>query len=1002
MPVFTAAAAYISTAIAGMTFSSVASLAARTLLTIGIAKLLSNRSESTAPAGAQDNTNARVQLNPSTANKLPMIYGSAFVEGAITDAKISTDQQTMWYVIALSEYGTTNAASITWNFDAIYWNNNELTFDNTDNTKVISWSNNADPVQTSTKINGKMNVYLYRGNSYSPYNTALSAIDVLSDADIPVDQRWTSTDTMEDTIFMVVKMKYDRDAGTTNVGNFKALLTNTSIQPGTAIYDYMTDTTYGCAIPAANVDTASLIALNTYSDEYIDFTSSASIVDATQDNPCIIETDIPHGLTNESKITISGVVGMTNLNGNTYYVQVFAGFPTLFALYNNALKTSPVNSTGYPAYVSGGTFTGQLPRYRINGPIATGSNCLDNLQQLVDGCDSWLQYSELNGQWRVVINKPYTGLEEDLYLIDDSNLVTGIEVNPIDLNQTYNQLEVQYPNFNIRDQYDFPIIKLEDYFPNLISPNEAPNKLTINLPQVNNSIQSTYIGIRRLLQSREDLVITFSLDYSGIQVEAGDVIRVKFAPYGWDDPIEFPNGKLFRVSQVQETKTGEGFLGVHITAFEYNGTVYYDNPLANYVPADNTGLTNPNIISAPGTPTIADLNIADNTIDGFTVTSTVPTTGVVLYMDFNYGTSSDVTTHRLYRTTSRGNGTAYTPGATVTVTVNDLPAGSYYWSITARNNSGGSSSAASAVKAWAGQNVTTYAATTKTGVSSVGATVTVPDTTGIRVGDSVEVVSGTGDVGTGNTVAAILGPLSILLAIAPLVNLASAAVKFFGGGLPTSQVKDGAITPDKTSDMLVNTAIGFAFFAVAPDQTTVVQPVDITGTSQGDNIPVYINGTTVSSSLYFPYRSGTSATTNGYFANSTGAYTPATASYWAISNGQNNWWSFVEVPLSVSVPAGYSISTEINFQVVSDADTIIQTTPYSRLNSATTIYTNDQTLESYVLKANVPYTIYMLQFTGGEATVTHEGYLIRNLVGSTRVDIVSCNFTTFARRVSLI
>jgi hypothetical protein len=202
--------------------------------------------------------------------------------------------------------------------------------------------------------------------------------------------------------------------------------------------------------------------------------------------------------------------------------------------------------------------------------------------------------------------------------------------------------------------------------------------------------------------------------------------------------------------------------------------------------------------------------------------------------------------------------------------------------------------------------------------------------------------------------------------------------------------------------MLVNTAIGFAFFAVAPDQTTVVQPVDITGTSQGDNIPVYINGTTVSSSLYFPYRSGTSATTNGYFANSTGAYTPATASYWAISNGQNNWWSFVEVPLSVSVPAGYSISTEINFQVVSDADTIIQTTPYSRLNSATTIYTNDQTLESYVLKANVPYTIYMLQFTGGEATVTHEGYLIRNLVGSTRVDIVSCNFTTFARRVSLI
>ena len=93
--------------------------------------------------------------------------------------------------------------------------------------------------------------------------------------------------------------------------------------------------------------------------------------------------------------------------------------------------------------------------------------------------------------------------------------------------------------------------------------------MTINLPIVNNSIQSTYIGIRRLLQSREDLVITFSLDYSGIQIEAGDVIRVKFAPYGWDDPIDFPNGKLFRVSQVQETKTDQGLLGVRISAFEY-------------------------------------------------------------------------------------------------------------------------------------------------------------------------------------------------------------------------------------------------------------------------------------------------------------------------------------------------------------------------------------------------------------------------------------------------
>lgn len=989
MPIFSAAAAYISTAVAGMSFSTVASFAARTLLTIGIAKLLANRNESTAPTGTQDN-NARIQLNPATSNKLPMIYGNAFVEGAITDAKISTDQQTMWYVIAFSESGQASTG-IDWDFDAIYWNNNELTFDNTDHTKVVSWSNNADPVQTSTKINGKMYVYLYNGNSNTPYNTTQTAIQVLQDSEIPVDQRWTSTDTMEDTIFMIVKMKFDRDAGTTNVGNFKVLLRNNFIQPGTAIYNYMTDTVYGCAIPTSQVDTTSLTALNTYSDQYIDFTSSVNIVGATQANPCIITTDTPHGLSNEAKVTITGVVGMTNLNGNTYYVQTFPSYPTLFAIYNDQAKTSPVNSTGWPAYVSGGSFTGQQPRYRINGPIATGSNCLDNLQQLVDACDSWLQYSELSGQWKVVINKPYTGLEEDLFLIDDSNLVSGIEVNPIDLNETYNQLEVQYPNYNIRDQYDFPIINLEDYYPNLLSPNEAENKLTINLPQVNNSIQSTYIGIRRLLQSREDLVVSFSLDYSGIQIEAGDVIRIKFEPYGWDDPIEYPNGKLFRVTQVQETKTQDGFLGVRINAFEYNGTVYYDDPLANYVPADNTGLTNPNIIGTPGTPVITDLNISENTIAGFTVSTTVPTTGVVLYMDFNYGTSSTISTHKLYRTTSKGNGTPYTPGETVTVTVNDLPTGNYYWSITARNNSGGSSSAASTVKVWAGQNVTTYAQTTKTGVSSVGATVTVPNTTGIRVGDSVEVVSGTGDVGTGNTVAQILGPTTLLLALPALINLAGAAVKFFGGGVKTSQIENGAVTPTKLGPNVP----GYTYIDGYTVQISL--PVNVT-TDPTRNVPIIIPGTNPGASYIWPWAQGTSSTSNGYYANSTSAYRPIDAAYiqpWA--DGDYDYYQLLEQDFTSNpISDNENIVYSVDIQALSDtSNTQFQLATYAYFSTPAVNTLQTQTMKTYIIPTagTTPYNFSFTAINSPISDVTKLGVAIRNITAGSNITITAVEWT---------
>ena len=131
-------------------------------------------------------------------------------------------------------------------------------------------------------------------------------------------------------------------------------------------------------------------------------------------------------------------------------------------------------------------------------------------------------------------------------------------------------------------------------------------------------IQALYLGIRRLLQSREDLVINFALDYSGIQIEAGDVIRVTLSEYGWDN-------KLFRVSQVQEAKIEDGSLGVKISAFEYNESVYSDDALDDFVPEANTGLTNPNIIGAPGTPVVTEMPLSNGNVKSFRISSTVPT-----------------------------------------------------------------------------------------------------------------------------------------------------------------------------------------------------------------------------------------------------------------------------------------------------------------------------------------------------------------------------------------
>lgn len=97
--------------------------------------------------------------------------------------------------------------------------------------------------------------------------------------------------------------------------------------------------------------------------------------------------------------------------------------------------------------------------------LATNVSCLENLQILVDSADSWLQYNELTAKWSVVINQSYTDYTtiDDLFLVDSSNLVGGINVSPINLNETFNQTKDAYPNQYIKDQIDYQLIELDDY-----------------------------------------------------------------------------------------------------------------------------------------------------------------------------------------------------------------------------------------------------------------------------------------------------------------------------------------------------------------------------------------------------------------------------------------------------------------------------------------------------------------------------------------------------------
>lgn len=78
-------------------------------------------------------------------------------------------------------------------------------------------------------------------------------------------------------------------------------------------------------------------------------TTQATISAATKANPCVI-TATTHGFSTGDTVTISGVVGMVQLNTNRYIITVVdANSFSLSDLFGN-----PVDSTGFSTYTSGG------------------------------------------------------------------------------------------------------------------------------------------------------------------------------------------------------------------------------------------------------------------------------------------------------------------------------------------------------------------------------------------------------------------------------------------------------------------------------------------------------------------------------------------------------------------------------------------------------------------------------------------------------------------------
>jgi hypothetical protein len=191
-----------------------------------------------------------------------------------------------------------------------------------------------------------------------------------------------------------------------------------------------------------------------------------------------------------------------------------------------------------------------------------------NMEQLGDSIGAWVTYDIHQGKWSFVLNQS----DNPVHAFTESNIVGEVIVSGTGLNELYNSCEVRFPHKDLADQTDFRRLTIN---PNDRYPNENDNKLTINMSTVNDPVVAEKIALRELRQSRQDTVVQFRTDFTGIGLSAGDVITLTLEPHGF-------NAKEFRIQQITEEDDDDGNILLGITALEYTDDIYDYTNVSRY------------------------------------------------------------------------------------------------------------------------------------------------------------------------------------------------------------------------------------------------------------------------------------------------------------------------------------------------------------------------------------------------------------------------------------
>ena len=646
--------------------------------------------------GSQD-SGTRQQVPPASINAIPIVYGDAYLGGTFVDAVLSTDQKTMYYVVAVSCISPNGQFSF--DLKKFYYGDRLATFAASGSVNSVDIQNggtgytvgNVLTVQggtptTATQLtvtqvsSGKITaVSISTAGSYgyglTPNNPATvtggagtgatfvlgytaygPTVQALADEAGNIDTKVNANARLQIALYTSSASGVISLINTTNLPS--SFMGGSDIDAALrwpSVGRQMNGLAFAIVRLAYNQDagTTNLSPITFYAKHYLNSTGAAKPGDVWYDY-----------ITNKQ---YGGAVGW--LPDGTFSPN-FVNTASVTAL--NAYSDQTI--TYEPS--TGGSAT--QARYRMNGVLDAGQTVLSNLDKIMTCADSWMAYNAALGQWSIVINKA----DATSYAFDDDNIIGEVRVSATDITQSINQVEAKFPDKGSRDQPNFVNIRTPEL---LLYPNEPANKYSVTYDLCNDSVQAQYLANRILEQAREDLIVSFSTTYYGIQVDAGDVVSVTNADYGW-------NSKLFRVVKVNESSLPDGSLGAKLEMTEYSAAVYDDFDITQYTPVPNSDLPSVVYFSPLSAPVVSADN-PDSPIPNFNVQVAIPATGRVTFGELYYTSSATPTANdwRLLSIAGQVNGEPATPGSTYTFQNQVLPTGAstsatYYFSYIVGND----------------------------------------------------------------------------------------------------------------------------------------------------------------------------------------------------------------------------------------------------------------------------------------------------------------------------